>query len=134
MKGVTPILSAVAPPETMSRKDGPHSGNPDVRKAVAAGKPQHVGWTYQRGEDYNNGRGFGFTGLHYHDNWMDDNFRKTVLNGVAWVAQLDVPESGIEVAKPTKEFLDANALKWGGEQKPAPKKKKKPAAPNQAAN
>ena len=28
MENVTPILSAVAPESTMSRKDGPHSGNP----------------------------------------------------------------------------------------------------------
>ncbi len=37
MKGVTPILTAVAPAATMDRPDGAHSGNPDVRKEVAAG-------------------------------------------------------------------------------------------------
>lgn len=116
MKGVTPILSAKAPEETMKRKDGPHSGNPDVRKAVAAGKPQHVAWAYQRGEDYNNGRGYGFTGLHYHWNWEDDNFRKTVLNGVAWVAKLEIPENGVESKRPTREELEANVVKYGGEQ------------------
>ncbi|MAS92699.1 MAG: hypothetical protein CMO55_05825 [Verrucomicrobiales bacterium] len=116
MEGVTPILSAVAPKETMKRPDGPHSGNPAVRKAVTAGEPQHVAWTYQRGEDYNNGRGFGFTGLHYHMNWQDDNFRKTVLNGVAWSAGLDIPENGIKTETPSTEMLDANALKYGGAQ------------------
>jgi hypothetical protein len=125
MKGVDPILSAVAPAETMSRKDGAHSGNPAARKAVAAGEPQHVAWTYQRGENYQHGRGFGFTGLHYHWNWEDDSFRKTVLNGVAWSAQLEIPENGIETETPTREFLEANALKHGGDQgskkKPAPK-------------
>ncbi|MDF1859692.1 MAG: ThuA domain-containing protein [Verrucomicrobiales bacterium] len=125
MKGVTPVLSALAPEETMKRPDGPHSGNPAVRKAVAAGEPQHVGWTYQRGEDYNHGRGFGFTGLHYHANWMEDNFRKTVLNGVAWTAKLDVPETGLETETPTLEFLEANALQYGGKQEPKPKPKKK---------
>lgn len=129
MTGVTPILSAVAPEETMKRKDGPHSGNPAVRKAVAAGEPQHVAWAYQRGEDYNNGRGYGFTGLHYHWNWEDDNFRKAVLNGVAWTARLPIPENGLETERPTREYLEANAAKWGGEQdrskqkKPAPQKK-----------
>jgi len=124
MKGVTPILSAVAPAETMKRPDGAHSGNPAVRKAVAAGEPQHVAWTYERTEDYKNGRGFGFTGLHYHANWLDDSFRKTVLNGVAWTAGLNIPEGGIDTEKPTQEFLDANALKYGGDQG----KKKKTAA------
>ena len=127
MKGVTPILSAIAPPETMKRKDGPHSGNPTVRKAVANKEPQHVAWAYQRGDDYKKGRGYGFTGLHYHWNWQDDNFRKTVLNGVAWTAHLDIPENGIETETPTKEYLSENAAKWGGDQnrkrksKPAPK-------------
>ncbi|NNE94281.1 MAG: hypothetical protein HKN23_21750 [Verrucomicrobiales bacterium] len=125
MKGVTPVLSAVAPKETMKRKDGPHSGNPTVRKAVEAGEPQHVAWTYQRGEDYRNGRGFGFTGLHYHANWQEDSFRKTVLNGVAWTLGLEIPKGGIETEKPTMEFLEANALKYGGDQG---SKKKKPAA------
>jgi hypothetical protein len=116
MKGVTPILSAKAPAKTMERPDGPHSGNPAVREAVAKGEPQHVAWAYERGDDYARGRGFGFTGLHYHWNWEDDNFRKTVLNGVAWSARLAIPENGIETAKPTHEFLEANALEFGGDQ------------------
>ncbi len=44
MDGITPILSAIAPDETMKRGDGAHSGNPAVRKAVAAKDPQHVAW------------------------------------------------------------------------------------------
>tara|TARA_R110002096_G_scaffold27577_16_gene84225 strand:- start:1368 stop:2363 length:996 start_codon:yes stop_codon:yes gene_type:complete len=128
MSGISPILSAVAPEETMVRPDGAHSGNPDVRKAVAAGDPQHVAWAYQRGPDYNDGRGFGFTGLHYHSNWTDDSFRKTVLNGVAWTARLEIPDNGVESPRPSLEFLDANALEFGGEQvvKRKPKKTKEP--------
>lgn len=126
MRGVEPILSAIAPEETMKRGDGPHSGNPAVRKKVAAGEPQHVAWAYERGDDYKKGRGFGFTGLHYHKNWQEDSFRKTVLNGVAWMSGLEIPKNGIETEKPSTEFLEANALKYGGDQgskkKPAPKK------------
>ncbi|MDF1824051.1 MAG: ThuA domain-containing protein [Verrucomicrobiales bacterium] len=117
MKGVSPILSAVAPEQTMKRKDGDHSGNPAVRKAVAAGEPQHVAWAYERGEDYRHGRGYGFTGLHYHWNWEDDNFRKTVLNGVAWSAGLEIPEAGIETSRPTREFLEKNIMNYAGAQK-----------------
>ncbi len=126
MKGITPILSAIAPDATMKRPDGPHSGNPTVRKAVAAKKPQHVAWTYQRGANYNNGRGFGFTGLHYHWNWEDDNFRKAVLNGVAWVTKLAIPENGVESKRPTREELEANALEHGGAQNRKPKPQPKP--------
>ncbi len=125
MKGVTPILSAPAPASTMSRRDGPHSGNPAVRAAVAAGKHQHVAWAYQRGKDYNEGRGFGFTGLHYHWNWEEDNFRKCVLNGVAWAAKLPIPKNGVETPRPNREFLESNIVEYGGAQgRKAPPKKK----------
>ena len=86
MEGVTPIFSAVAPPETMKRKDGAHSGNPDVRKSVAAGEPQHLFWVAERKEG--GGRGFGITGGHFHKNWAEDTFRKGVLNGIVWIAGL----------------------------------------------
>jgi hypothetical protein len=58
MKGVTPILTALPTAETLTRPDGTHSGNPEVRKVVAAGEPQHVAWAY---ENSHGGRGFGFT-------------------------------------------------------------------------
>ena len=124
--GITPILSTAPPESTMERKDGLASGHPTVGEAVAAGKPQHVALAYQRGENYNDGRGFGFTGLHYHWNFEDDNFRRTVLNGVAWTTGLDIPESGIESPRSTRSALEANIVQYGGEQnKNAPSKPKK---------
>src|SRR6185369_9360552 len=63
MAGVTPVLTDVPPASTMDRKDGPHEGNPTVREEVAAKKPQHVAWAVQRPDG---GRGFGFTGGHFH--------------------------------------------------------------------
>ena len=120
MRGVTPVLSAIAPASTMKRKDGAHSGNPHVRKAVANKQPQHLGWVYQRGSDYGNGRGFGFTGLHYHWNFGDDNFRRLVLNGVAWTARLKVPKDGINTPTPSRAELEENQ----DYPKPKPRKKK----------
>jgi type 1 glutamine amidotransferase len=93
MKGVTPILTAVPTPDTTKRKDGPHEGNPAMRKMVAEGQPQHVAWASER---ENGGRGFGFTGAHNHENWGNDNFRKTVLNAILWVAKADVPKDGVK--------------------------------------
>ena len=92
MKGVHPILTAVPPQSTMSRKDGPHEGNPEVRKAVERGEPQHVAWAAERP---GGGRGFGFTGAHFHRNWGNPNFRKIVLNAIVWTAKMEVPASGI---------------------------------------
>jgi type 1 glutamine amidotransferase len=92
MKGVHPILTAVPPQSTMSRKDGPHEGNTEVRKAVERGEPQHVAWAAERP---GGGRGFGFTGAHFHRNWGNPNFRKIVLNAIVWTAKMEVPASGI---------------------------------------
>jgi type 1 glutamine amidotransferase len=92
LKGVKMILNAVPPPETMDRHDGPHEGNPGVRAAVEKGESQTVAWATERPDG---GRGFGFTGGHYHRNWGDDNFRKIVLNGILWVAKVEVPPDGV---------------------------------------
>lgn len=101
LKGVTPILSDLPPPETLDRPDGARSGNPDVRRAVAAGEKQHVAWAYQRDDG---GRGFGFTGAHNHVSWQNAQFRKIVLNAILWTAHVDVPSDGCPSANinPTK--------------------------------
>lgn len=106
MKGMTPILTALPPKSTLNRQDGPHSGNPAVRKAIDNGEPQHVMWAAER-ED--GGRGFGFTGGHFHKNWADENFRKVVLNAILWSAKIEVPANGVECSvseEMLKEELD----------------------------
>jgi putative membrane-bound dehydrogenase-like protein len=113
MEGVTPILTALPPKETLNRGDGPHSGNPDVRRDVLERmEPQHMAWAAER---ENNGRGFGFTGGHNHWNWGDDNFRRVVLNAIVWCAHGDVPEVGVGGKPVTFEQL----LENHDEQKPA---------------
>lgn len=106
MEGITPILSALPPTETLSRKDGPHSGNPHVRKAVLEDRqPQHVMWTFERPDE---GRSFGFTGGHFHKNWQQDDQRKIVLNAIAWIAGMDIPEKGIPSPTPDEQEMKAN--------------------------
>lgn len=95
MKGVTPILTALPPASTLSRPDGTHSGNPAVREAIRNGEPQHVAWAYERPDG---GRGFGFTGAHFHRNWGNENFRRLVLNAIVWVAKAEVPAGGVNCA------------------------------------
>ena len=92
MKGVTPLLASIAPASTMERGDGTHSGNPDVRKAVAAGTPQEMAWAYDRPDGI--GRGFGFTGGHFHKNWGEPSCRKLVVNAILWTAHVDIPAAG----------------------------------------
>jgi len=103
MANVTPILTAVPPDATRQGRDGPHSGNQYVRARM--GMPEHVAWIYDRPDG---GRGFGFTGCHWHQNWANDDFRKIVLNALAWIAGADVPPNGVPSRTPTPQELEAN--------------------------
>lgn len=113
MEGVTPILTAIPPESTLSRPDGPHSGNPHVR--ATKGQPQHVAWAYQRPDG---GRGVGFTGGHRHTNWGDENFRKIVLNALLWSAKMEVPAAGVNSS------VASDDLKQNLDPKTPPKAKK----------
>jgi type 1 glutamine amidotransferase len=118
MKRVTPILSDLPPTSTTERGDGPHAGNPDQRREVLELKrPQHVAWTVER-ED--GGRGFGFTGGHFHAGWGNPDQRKLVLNAIVWTAKAEVPANGVE-SQITEEDLAANLDPKQGP-KPAPAK------------
>ncbi len=124
MEGVTPILSDVAPESTMSRPDGAHSGNPAVRESVKNKDKQHVAWACERADG---GRGFGFTGGHYHQGWANNDQRKLVLNAILWTAKAKVPTDGVS-STVTEEDMKANLdLKPGQglpeKPKPAPKAK-----------
>jgi type 1 glutamine amidotransferase len=116
MKGVTPILTAVPTPDTMSRPNGTHSGNPAVRELVTQRVPQHVMWVT---ENANGPRGFGFTGGHFHSGWGKDEQRKLVLNAILWLAKVEVPKDGV-ASTVTEADLAANL-----DPKPAPKGKKR---------
>ena len=105
MQGITPLLTALPPKETLNRPDGPHSGNPAVREAIAKGERQHVAWI---SENANGSRGFGFTGGHHHKNWRNDSFRRLALNAIAWIAKAEVPPGGIVSRTPNDEDMAAN--------------------------
>ena len=72
----------------------------------AKGRDEVLAWAVERPDG---GRGFGFTGGHFHKNWGDPNFRKLVLNAILWTAGLDVPAAGVEsqvTSRELKENLD----------------------------
>jgi len=106
LAGVTPILTDLPPESSLTRDDGPHSNNKYVRAAVLERKePQHVAWVRERPDG---GRGFGFTGGHFHWNWGNKDFRTLVLNAIAWTAHADIPESGVPSKNLTVDDLLAN--------------------------
>ena len=61
-------------------------------------------WAVERPDG---GRGFGFTGGHFHLNWGNDNQRKVVLNAILWLAKVEIPVNGVE-SKVTVEQIAAN--------------------------
>ncbi|RYD40629.1 MAG: hypothetical protein EOP83_35000 [Verrucomicrobiaceae bacterium] len=114
MNGVTPILTDLPGPDTLTRPNGPHEGNPDVREAVLKRKePQHVMWAYERPSGLGGGKAFGFTGGHFHKNWQHDDHRRVVLNAIVWMAGIEVPQKGVPSVTPTDDEMAANLDKKG---------------------
>ena len=99
----TPIL--VASPSDDVR-DGPYvyPKGPYPHIQAAKGRAEAMMWAVERPDG---GRGFGFTGGHFHDNWGNDNFRKVVLNGLVWLTKAEVPAGGIE-SKVSPDDLNAH--------------------------
>lgn len=90
----TPIL--IATPSDATR-DGPyvHPKGPYPHIQAAKGRKEALMWAVERPDG---GRGFGFTGGHFHKNWQDDEFRKTILNALCWISKVEVPNNGIPSA------------------------------------
>lgn len=65
---------------------------------------QTVAWAVERADG---GRGFGFTGGHFFENWWNDDYRKLTLNAIAWAAKADVPVGGVASKPLPKEVLEA---------------------------
>jgi type 1 glutamine amidotransferase len=50
-----------------------------------------VSWAWDRPDG---GRSFGFTGLHFHDNWKHDAYRRLMTQAVYWVLKRDPAKDG----------------------------------------
>lgn len=58
------------------------------------GADETVAWAYER-ED--GGRSFGFSGLHFHENWKLTGYRRLVVQGVLWSLKMEIPKEGADV-------------------------------------
>jgi hypothetical protein len=103
MSGITPILQARPSDAT---RDGPYVSprGPYPHIQAAKGQAETMSWTVERPDG---GRGFGFTGGHFHANWGNENQRKLVLNALLWVAEAEVPAGGVNCVV-TEEDLKKN--------------------------
>ncbi|HUO31349.1 MAG TPA: ThuA domain-containing protein [Bryobacteraceae bacterium] len=83
-KRLVPILTAMLP------KDSPNQ--------------ETVAWAVERADG---GRGFGFTGGHYHHNWGLEDQRRMIVNAILWTAKVDIPKDGAK-CDITPEDLEVN--------------------------
>jgi hypothetical protein len=99
----TPLL--VAKPSDQVR-NGPYvyPAGPYKHIQEAAGRSEAMMWAVERKEG---GRGFGFTGGHFHRNWGNADFRRTILNALVWVAGAEVPAGGVD-SRVSEEDLKEN--------------------------
>jgi type 1 glutamine amidotransferase len=56
--------------------------------------PETVCWCWERPDG---GRAFGFSGLHFHDNWRLPEYRRLVAQGVLWTLNKPIPKAGLAV-------------------------------------
>ena len=100
----TPILIGTPSDET---RDGPYvyPSGPYPHIVAAKGRPEALLWAVERPDG---GRGLGFTGGHFHRNWMDENFRKLILNALCWVSGVEVPAAGVDSAPVSEDEIALN--------------------------
>jgi hypothetical protein len=106
-KGLTPILQALPPDSTRA------TAYTKGRK----GEIETMAWAYER-PDEAKGRGFGFTGGHFHRNWADADFRRVVVNAILWCAKVEVPANGAKVEFDPADLNKNLDRKGKGEFKP----------------
>lgn len=101
-KTVTPILEAVPDDEARSGSTASPRG-PKKHIVDASGRSEILMWAIERPDG---GRGVGFTGGHFHNNWAIDTQRNVVLNAMLWVAKAPIPEGGVKSEPVTEEELN----------------------------
>jgi len=101
---LTPVLVDVPPVDSLSSACCEYASNPNVLSELQAHKPQTMAWVFERP---GGGRSFGFTGGHYHRDWIYDEKRKLLLNAILWTAKVPIPRDGVE-SRLTQEDIEAN--------------------------
>ena len=61
-----------------------------------------VGWAWERPDG---GRSFGFSGLHFHENWKLDSYRRMLAQSVSWILKREIPEAGVRVNLEAADFV-----------------------------
>jgi len=102
-----PVLTAVGPVASKEElyyklkfpKD--EKGLTALLKANVDGTDETVCWAWERPDG---GRSFGFSGLHFHDNWKLPEYRRLVGQAALWIVKQPVPEKGLKVELSEKDL------------------------------
>lgn len=62
-----------------------------------APKSEAVSWCVERADS---GRGLAVVMPHFYKNWVLEDLRRYILNGIVWSAKLEVPADGVKTATP----------------------------------
>jgi len=65
------------------------------------GNAEMVAWAYDRPDG---GRSFGFSGMHFHDNWKSLPCRRMIAQGLFWTLKLPIPEDGLPVEVADEDY------------------------------
>ena len=60
-----------------------------------------VAWCWERPDQ---GRSFGFTGLHFHNNWKHESYRRLIAQATLWTLKRDIPATGLDVSVTDKDL------------------------------
>lgn len=83
-------LKFVRPAGTVQPVD---SMRPILQTTIDGGS-ETVAWAWERPDG---GRSFGFSGLHFDDNWKHAEYQRVIAQGVLWSLKLPIPEGGIKL-------------------------------------
>jgi type 1 glutamine amidotransferase len=67
-----------------------------------AGENHTVGWAWKRPDG---GRSFGFSGLHFHENWQMKSYQRMLTQSVYWVLKREIPKAGVRVNLEAADFV-----------------------------
>ena len=98
-----PLATATPTEQNMIRYGSSKFWNKNAEEKL--GTPQALLWC---SDPEKGARGAGFVGGHYHRNWAIDNYRKLILNTIAWVTRVEVPANGVPSKSVTKAMLNQN--------------------------
>ncbi len=70
-------------------------------------EPQTVAWAWDRPDG---GRSFGFVGLHFHQNWGEETYRRFVTRGVLWTIGLERYNSNLELEFDRKDLAEPRPM------------------------